>query len=386
LTFKVLLPDSAPEVLNVNVGKRVASAPGSPRVAALAALLLGVLVTCAPRAAPTPAASDASSPASASAPAAAARGETVEIVHATWASHADALKPAFEKFERETGIRVTPAIGGDGDRLTRLYAERGSPSIDAALIPRSEGMKLLEQGIVEPPNMDLPNAKNLVPAAHHPAGYVTSLFAIGLAYNPAKGKPTSWTDLWDPKYRGKVALSMWPNTTAATYLVMAARLNGGSDDNLEPGFAALQRLLPVKFYNQGNAVEPLYVQGDVWIHPAIHGAVMQLKERGVPIDWVAPKEGAIADYNLLVIPKGVRNKAAAEQFADFFLGPDVQLAYAQSLFYSPVNSAVTVPPNLAPDLHPTPEEQRNLQPMPWDKLATMDAELTERWNKEVGGR
>jgi putative spermidine/putrescine transport system substrate-binding protein len=233
----------------------------------------------------------------------------------------------------------------------------------------------------------LPNMKNVVAAAqNHPAGYISSLLAIGLAYNPQHGTPTSWTDLWDAKYKGKVALSGWPGSPATVQLVMAARLNGGSDDNLEPGFAALQRLLPAKFFPQGPSAEPFYVQGDVWIHPAIHGAVLQMKDKGVPIDWVAPKEGAAADYNVLVIPKGVKNKAAAEKFVDFFLGPDVQLAYASGLFYAPVNQSVQLPPDVAAKVHPTVEEQRNLQAIPWEKISARESDLTERWNREIAGR
>jgi putative spermidine/putrescine transport system substrate-binding protein len=228
--------------------------------------------------------------------------------------------------------------------------------------------------------------RQMVPAAHHPAGYVSSLLAIGLAYNPERGQPTSWLDLWDPKYKGKTALSAWPNSSATVPLVMAARLHGGSDEDLDPGFAALQRLLPVKFFAQGPAAEPFYVQGDVWIHPAIHGAVIQMKNKGVPIDWTAPKEGAAADFNVLVIPKGVKNRAAAEQFVDYFLGPDVQLAYMKNLYYAPVNQTVQVPPELQGSIHPTPAEQQNLQAVPWERIAQHESELSDRWNREIAGR
>jgi putative spermidine/putrescine transport system substrate-binding protein len=347
-----------------------------------------VLAACGPTAAPSAApAASGSAPAAAGAPSGQApAGGSVEIVHATWANHPQILADAFAKFERETGIKVQPSVGTTGDRLTKLYAEKGNPSIDVALIPPNDALRLMEAGVVEPPNPDLPNMKNVVAAAHHPAGYVSSLLAIGLGYNPQQGTPTSWTDLWDQKYKGKVALSGWPGSPATVQLVMAARLNGGSDDNLEPGFAALQRLLPVKFFPQGPSAEPFYVQGDVWIHPAIHGAVLQMKDKGVPIDWVAPKEGAAADFNVLVIPKGVKSKAAAEKFVDFFLGPDVQLAYATGLFYAPVNQTVQVPPDVAAKVHPTVEEQRNLQAIPWEKISAKESELTERWNREIAGR
>jgi putative spermidine/putrescine transport system substrate-binding protein len=348
-----------------------------------------LLAACGPSAAPNTvpaAAGGAPAALSGATSAQAPSGGSVEVVHATWANHPQILADAFAKFERETGIKVQPSVGSTGDRLTRLYAEKGNPSIDVAAVTPSDALRLLEAGVIEPPNPDLPNMKNLVAAAHHPAGYVTSMLAIGLGYNPQYGVPTSWNDLWDPKYKGKVALSGWPGSPATVQLVMAARLNGGSDDNLDPGFAALQKLLPAKFFPQGPSAEPFYVQGDVWIHPAIHGAVLQMKDKDVPIDWVAPKEGAAADFNVLVIPKGVKNKAAAEKFVDFFLGPDVQVAYAVGLFYAPVNQTVQLPPDVAAKVHPTVEEQRNLQAIPWEKISAHESELSDRWNREIAGR
>jgi putative spermidine/putrescine transport system substrate-binding protein len=339
-----------------------------------------LLAACAPSATPT--AAPSSGAGSGQAPAASAG----TLVHATWASHPETLAEPFAQFERETGIKVQTVVGSTGDRLTKLYAEKGNPSIDVAVVTPSDALRLLEAGVTEPPNPDLPNAKNLVPVAHHPAGQVSSLTAIGLAYNPQYGVPTSWNDLWDPKYKGKVALTVWPGSPASVQLVMAARLNGGDEDNLDPGFAALQKLLPVKFFPQGPSAEPYYVQGDVWINPAIHGSVLQMKDKGVPIDWVAPKEGAVADFNVLVIPKGVKNKAAAEKFVDFMLGPEVQLAYARGLYYAPVNQAVQLPPDVAAKVHPTPDEQRNLQTIPWDKLSARESELSDRWNREIAGR
>lgn len=347
-----------------------------------------VLAACGPSASPNaaPATTGAAPAASSGAATAPSSSGPVEVVHATWANHPVILADAFAKFERDTGIKVQPAVGTTGDRLTKLYAEKGNPSIDVAAVTPSDALRLLEAGVIDPPNPDLPNMKNLVPAAQHPAGYVSSLLAIGLGYNPQHGTPTSWSDLWDPKYKGKVALSGWPGSPATVQLVMAARLNGGSDDNLDPGFAALQKLLPAKFFPQGPSAEPFYVQGDVWIHPAIHGAVLQMKDKGVPIDWVAPKEGAAADYNVLVIPKGVKNKAAAEKLVDFFLGPEVQIAYANGLYYAPVNRTVELPPEVAAKVHPTIEEQRNLQAIPWEKISAHESDLSDRWNREIAGR
>lgn len=345
-------------------------------VRTLSLALIALLLACAPAPAPQPAASKAQP----------AAGEPIEIVHATFASHSEFLKDAFAKFEQESGIKVKLALGSTGDRLTKLNAEKGSPSIDAALVPPDEALKLLESGVVEPPNMDLPNIKNLYPAARHSAGYVTSFLAIGLAYHTQQAKPTSWLDLWDPKYKGKIALIGWPNSVATVTLLQAARLHGGSEDNLGPGFEAMKQLLPARIIAQGPAAEPFFVQGDAWIMPEIYGTAFEMKGKGVPIDWVAPKEGAAAGFNVLVVPKGVKNKAAVEKFVDFFLGSDVQLAYARGRRYGPVNMNVQLPPDLAGQIHPTPEEQKTLLSVPWEKFVKMERELSERWNKEILGK
>jgi putative spermidine/putrescine transport system substrate-binding protein len=344
---------------------------------------LGVLAACTgPSAAPPASTGATTAPAKVAAPST----SNVELVHATWTTHPGTIQPAIDQFTKETGIAVKFAVGTTGDRLTKLYAEKGNPSIDAAVVPPDDALKLLQADVIEPPDMTIPNAKDLVEAARHPAGYVASLFATGLAYNPAQGKPTSWLDLWDPKYKGKVGLSAWPGSPATVQLVMAARLHGGSDDNLGPGFEALKRLLPVKFLATGPAAEPFYAQGDIWISPAIHGAVIVMKKKGVPIDWIAPKEGAVADFNILVIPKGVKDKAAVMKFADYFIGPAVQQAYARDLFYAPVNKNVQIPADLAPDIHPTVEEQKNLQAIPWEKIMAQQSALTDRWNREILGQ
>src|SRR5713226_2720651 len=123
-----------------------------------------VLVACGPNATPNtaPAAPGGAPAASGAPPAQDPSGGAVELVHATWANHPDILAEPFAKFERDTGIKVQAVAGTTGDRLTKLYAEKGNPSIDVAAIPPSDAIRLLEAGVIDPPNPDLPNMKNLV--------------------------------------------------------------------------------------------------------------------------------------------------------------------------------------------------------------------------------
>ena len=55
---------------------------------------------------------------------------------------------------------------------------------------------------------------------------------VGLMYNKnlVKDPPSSWTALWDPKWQGKV--TFFDNNFMP--LVLAARLNGGNEQSVEP--------------------------------------------------------------------------------------------------------------------------------------------------------
>ena len=71
--------------------------------------------------------------------------------------------------------------------------------------------------------------------------------ATGLAYNKDVFKkngwaaPTSWADLSDPKYKGKVVIPPITNGYGLLTLVMTARMNGGGEEKIDPGFDAVQR-------------------------------------------------------------------------------------------------------------------------------------------------
>ena len=54
--------------------------------------------------------------------------------------------------------------------------------------------------------------------------------------------PTSWEDLWKPEYKGRVGITGMASSLGTAFMVEIAKLNGGSETNVEPAFAA--RLTP----------------------------------------------------------------------------------------------------------------------------------------------
>jgi hypothetical protein len=74
------------------------------------------------------------------------------------------------------------------------------------------------------------------------------LIATGIHYNTKKLQeagipaPTSWNDLWDPRLKGKVAFYAFGIAYSQDFLVLMAKLHGGSEDNIQPGLARIKQL------------------------------------------------------------------------------------------------------------------------------------------------
>lgn len=303
--------------------------------------------------------------------------------------HEPILKEHVVKvFKEKYGVDVVLEFGSLGDRITKLYAEKGRPSIDVALVSINTLPKLVADGIVEPANPSLPGYENLKDEAKVEGGYGISLIMTLLGYNPSKVQepPDSWFDLWDARYRGHVGSWNLPDAGGMGLLTIISKLGGGSESNQAPGIAKFKELRPgVKvFYTNTSQIEPAIVAGDVWIWPMLSGLAMDMKNRGAPVELAVPQEGGAKMMNIAVIPKGVKSKEWSEKLVSLLLSDDVQRAYAEKLFYAPATKTITLSPDLAEKIHP--REGDKLVNIDWSTIAQNEDKILEQWNREVIGR
>ncbi len=123
-------------------------------------------------------------------------------------------------------------------------------------------------------------------------------------------------------------------------------MHGGSESNVEPGFAALQQLKPNLSAVAANpgALAALYQQRQVDISPGNYNAIQILKAQGVPVEFVAPKEGAIAFRTTMHITKNSANAELAFKLIEAALSPEVQ----ETLMASPTSSCRPTPRSRSP--------------------------------------
>jgi putative spermidine/putrescine transport system substrate-binding protein len=234
---------------------------------------------------------------------------------------------------------------------------------------------------------DLGQLANLkdVPAAFRDTGNKWVTFAViaeGILYRTDKitTPPTGYNDFLNPAYKGHIAFPTITNGYGTDFLVMLARANGGGEANIDPGFKALAKIAPdATIFKAASEVPGLFAQNDVWIMPYDSTSAKRCKDAGLPVAFVAPKEGSVSSACSVCIAAKSKNLDLARAAVNHFVAPEVQKKIAESLQWAPSNGAVQLSPDLARQL-PRPDQlvKLDMQAMTRDR-----PQWTERFNREI---
>ncbi|MGE5202294.1 MAG: ABC transporter substrate-binding protein, partial [Acidobacteriota bacterium] len=204
-----------------------------------------------------------------------------------------------------------------------------------------------------------------------------------ILYNPKfiKEKPTSYADLWDPKYKGKIGVI---DIQYQTTIESAAMIAGGSMSNYEPGKAKLMELkkLDVKVVPTNEAMAQALKTEDIWMCIMWKARGVMWQNAGIPIEIAAPKEGVVLYISDFTIPKNAPNKDGAYAFMDAMLNPKAQEGFIDDMGYNPTVENVELASATAKRVGFTKEEAANLVLQDYEYLAKNDAQLKEWWDKE----
>ncbi|MFZ4709767.1 MAG: ABC transporter substrate-binding protein [Zwartia sp.] len=303
-------------------------------------------------------------------------------------AHRAVLVPAFKKATNNAEIILDPMLSVD--QIAKVTAARNNPPIDVMLHDPGPALTAIDQGLVE--NYPVANSKNykdLISEAQEETGPAIFFQVVGLTYNPDKIKtpPTSWKDLWKPEYKGRAGITNLNSTLGTGFLVEIAKMFGGSESNIEPGFKALNDLKPNLAAVAANpgALATLFQQGQVDISPGNFNAIQILKARGVPVEFVIPQEGAIAFKTTIHIVKNSPNRELAVALIEAAMSPEVQTRLMQSPYLVvPTNSKVKMEGEIAKVLA---KDQADMKKrfvfQDWKKINEQRPQWIERFNREI---
>jgi putative spermidine/putrescine transport system substrate-binding protein len=300
-------------------------------------------------------------------------------------------KHVIPDFEAKHGVKVEYVAGNSTDTLAKLQAQKANQVIDIAIMDDGVMYQAIQLGFCG--QIQGLDKSELYPAASFKGdkavavGQTGTGFMINTKTFKDKGwaTPTSWSDLKDPKFKKLLVIPPINNTYGLYTLMMFAKLNGGSEKNIEPGFKVMKADINpnVLVYepSPGKMTE-LFQSGQGQIAVWGTGRVQAFANTGFPVDFIYPKEGApILLASACPVAKATVNPLVNE-FIKVMVSAPVQTVLAKEMGNGPVNTKVDV--NMpALKMAPVGERAKLIYSPDWDAINAQREEWTKRWNREV---
>jgi putative spermidine/putrescine transport system substrate-binding protein len=228
-----------------------------------------------------------------------------------WPAYTD---PSFaKKFERQTGCTIhRKDAGSSSEMFALMHANGGGGGGQWDLVSASgdASLRLIYAHDVQPVNVNLvPSWKNFIPAfkspPHNTVGGVHYGVSVQwgpntLIYNTQKVKPapTGWSDVYSPKYKGKLTVPNNPIQIAdgALYLMQTQKSLGIKDpyELTKPQLDAVvnlfkrQKPLLKRYWNYATDEDTSFKNGDVWLGAGWPYQTLQLQAAKVPVKEIVP--------------------------------------------------------------------------------------------------
>lgn len=253
----------------------------------------------------------------------------------------------LDKFTAETGIQVNyETYASNEEMLSKLLG--GEAQFD--LIQPSEYVieALRLKGKLETIDFNnVPNFKNIgaefIKLPHDPeqkfsVPYMTG--TVGIVVNTEKiTEPvTGLGDVFVGKYAGRI-VTLNDNRELLSWALqtLGEDINKFTPESIAKARPVLAKWLPqIKLFDS-DSPKTAMLNGDVDIGVIWSGEAALLFQENKKFVYVLPKEGAHFWIDSLAIPKGAPHKAAAEQFINFILRPDISVLISEAFPYTNPN-------------------------------------------------
>ncbi|WP_373867263.1 ABC transporter substrate-binding protein [Virgibacillus salexigens] len=269
-----------------------------------------------------------------------------ELVVFNWSEYMP--QEILNGFEEEFGVDVIySTFSSNQEMLAKVSA--GTVAYDIVVPSDFFVNQLQEKDLLQEINFEnIPNYKNIadewkgLPFDPDEKYSVPYMFGYdGIAYNKEKIKepPTSWEDLWNPKYKGHVITMEEPKENFNMVLqYLGYDHNDPTEEQLKEGAEKLKELVP-NLLAFKSTPEAEFVSEEAWIGYAYSGAAAVAWKENKNVGFVLPEEGGIRWTDTMVIPKNAEHKYTAEVFMNYLLRPEVSKKLSEAYPYGNPNKA-----------------------------------------------
>jgi putative spermidine/putrescine transport system substrate-binding protein len=309
------------------------------------------------------------------------------------------VKHCVDPWQEKTGHTVVWEPGYTSMNVAKVKAQAANPELDIVFMGDIGTYNLAREGLLEILDFSrIPTAANIneeFRSIADGAGLGWALWVTTVVYNTdvVEDPPTSWNDLWDPKYKDHVVLPAAGWTDALNVVLMANYLvDADPRVDASPGFEKLAELKDnVLLLGENPAqVAQLFQTGDIHIGVYPIGVFQSYVQQGYPIGMqtVELQEGFFAEPLVLSVVKGHPGDIdVIHDFLDFSVGIQCQKGIAKDIWYSPVNTKVEATPELLaqPGIVMGPEKLAKIIPVNYEEVAANQAAWTEELTRALIG-
>jgi len=302
-------------------------------------------------------------------------------------------------FLEKYNCKLLISEGLSAENLAKMTAEKDNPISSVIMMDEGPFKQAKALGLCQKvTEKEIPTLSKIPKEFLDPdqLGTINRLVTFGLWYDyktfNEKGwaAPSSWYDLWDPKFKGRVVLPTGSSTWSFIFAMTINKLEGGDDKNWDPGFKKIKTLVPNlhSFSPRSSNTMTLVQRGEAWIGPfGLAYTYAADREKGIPMKGVIPKEAGVYYASWIIIPKNARHLELAYKLVDYLISPDYSAEHFKTTFFGSVHpetsGRLTGEYKELYESSYKSEALRKLWPTNWDIYAEMKDKFMERWGKEI---
>jgi putative spermidine/putrescine transport system substrate-binding protein len=261
-------------------------------------------------------------------------------------------------FEQQTGCQVHAKYGGSSNEMVTLMRQGGGSQYDMVSASGDASLRLIRGGDVQPVNVNLiPSWKDFMPQLKSPAHNTVDgkHYGVSLEWGPNTllwntkdvATPTSWSTIYDPKYKGKVTVPDNPIqiADAALYLSRKQPSLGIKDpyeltqDQFNAAVNLLKQQKPLikKYWGLASDEIDLFKSGDAQVGASWPYQTNTLQAAKVPVKDTIPKEGATGWADTWMLSSHAKHPNCAYLWMRYITKPTPQAEQAIYFGETPAN-------------------------------------------------
>lgn len=314
----------------------------------------------------------------------------------TFFNWADYLDPALKRaFREETGVEVKETFfDTNDDLLAKMRA--GATGYDV-ICPGGYIVSIMRKsGMLQPLDMSLiPSFSEIMPALQKPVfddgadgkkysvPYMFGNAGIGVRTDKVKEKVTSWSTMWDPKYKQQLTMLSAERTVLGEALkFLGYSINTTSQEELDAARDKLIEQKPLVLKYEASGLPRSMAEGIPLVNCYDGDASVAKRQLGADlIDYVVPVEGGVFWVDNLAIPADAPSPYAAHLFIEFVTKAANSAQNSSWIGYQTPNEAAfaMIDDEIIRSLRPTEEQWAAGEIV--NDLGEFNAAYTQAWTQ-----